>query len=629
MSLCWYFPEYDPSRRSRNPTTAEHFSSDSIPDMAAAVVRESVQNSLDAARRIRGSKARVRFTVQRSSPFGPTELSRYFSDLWPHLRSAAAGLSRPPDSSSPFDFLAIEDFGTSGLEGDPDADFIGAGKNDLFHFWRGEGVTAKGKGEGGSWGVGKAAFARAGRANIFLFLTVRESDRRCLAGGTTVLRQHDVEGKLYEPDGWMMDRDSIGDQPRRIRPIEDPQVLENLRSDFSLIRGSDEPGLSIVIPWLRPEVTSELILEALIREYYLALLSGALQAEVCDGVHTRKISAESLESHAELLEDQAHSVRLAKFSLDAGRNAELTLSLEPHGAVKWAEVAISAEDKRLILERLDRGLPAEVRVQFPIRFADGEMKPRTGVFSCFLLKNQLQKPCQPVFEREGLIIKSAGRRNLRGHNALVRISRGPLADLLRDAENPSHTDWSSRSGNFQDRYRYGPSVLTFVKESAAQLVRLLEHREEVEDVISLSDFFPRVERAGKHVEGDEENEDSRHVVVDPSPPSREGESFVANRRGSEIRVTGRASVEAYGSAIMVQFAYDRASGSPLRKWRPADFSFTVGSARCGNVEDLEIVETRDNSVLVRITGPRPSLRVEGFDVRRDVLVRWTKERLGK
>src|SRR5690606_22971963 len=88
--------------------------SEALEGLADPLVRESIQNSLDAAI---DDVVHVRFA------FGTLEsaaVAPYLDSLWPHLQAVAGDEIRPPRRDEPFTFLVIEDFGTRGLEGDPE-----------------------------------------------------------------------------------------------------------------------------------------------------------------------------------------------------------------------------------------------------------------------------------------------------------------------------------------------------------------------------------------------------------------------------------------------------------------------------------------------------------------------------
>ena len=78
-----------------DPIQREFFTTEALEGPADAIVRETIQNSLDAGEE--GRKVLVRFFLSGEDgalPYGRAE--RFFQGLWPHLRSEANGLAAIP-----------------------------------------------------------------------------------------------------------------------------------------------------------------------------------------------------------------------------------------------------------------------------------------------------------------------------------------------------------------------------------------------------------------------------------------------------------------------------------------------------------------------------------------------------
>jgi hypothetical protein len=70
-------------------------------------------------------------------------------------------------------------------------------------------------------------------------------------------------------------------------------------------------------------------------------------------------------------------------------------------------------------------------------------------------------------------------------------------------------------------------------------------------------------------------------------------------------------------------AYDRRSGNPFKRWRPADFILGDLAVECaGGSSDETLTDGHGNQITVNVSDPR-ALRVDitGFDQHRDVIVR--------
>ncbi len=166
----WYFNQPKPGDTNREPIGGEFFATDAIRNPAEALVRESIQNSLDAGRN--GETVRVRFFLSdEQCQLLPEKTVPYLEEGWPHFQAERNGLKDAPQQKDACRFLVIEDFGTTGLIGNveqwqPFAEI----KNPFYYFFRAEGQSGKGELDRGRWGIGKTVFPRSSR---MFGLTVR------------------------------------------------------------------------------------------------------------------------------------------------------------------------------------------------------------------------------------------------------------------------------------------------------------------------------------------------------------------------------------------------------------------------------------------------------------------------
>lgn len=168
----------------RPPTQRDQFNNDDV-ELVDALVRESLQNSLDAAAE---EKVRVRFSLHRPDDAGRGALLAQL-DL-EQLRKRLRACAIDPDSIAFADpkLLVIEDFGTTGLTGS----WASMDKEPFSDFWRRMGKSHKAGKSLGRWGLGKLVFSSSSEARIFFGLTVRKTDPELqLLMGQAVLTTHD------------------------------------------------------------------------------------------------------------------------------------------------------------------------------------------------------------------------------------------------------------------------------------------------------------------------------------------------------------------------------------------------------------------------------------------------------
>ncbi len=199
MSAQWIFRELRRGDKDRQPTQGEFFATDAIRSVAEALVRESIQNSLDAGLKAPGEPVLVSFHLGTATT---KAARRYFEDGWKHFSAEGNGLDDVPKQEDACPFLTVEDFGTTGLVGDVSQwRHQPAVKNPFYYFFRTEGRSGKGEEDRGRWGIGKYVFPRSSRINAFLALTVRSDDKQRLLMGQAVLKSHVVGKNYFTPDG--------------------------------------------------------------------------------------------------------------------------------------------------------------------------------------------------------------------------------------------------------------------------------------------------------------------------------------------------------------------------------------------------------------------------------------------
>lgn len=154
-TMRWHFNRPLRGAINREPIVGEFFSTDVIRNQTEALVRESIQNSLDAARN--GETVRVRFFISGpAAALPPEKMSRYMTEGWPHFLAERNGLRDQPDQEQPCQFLVIEDFGTTGLTGSIEQCWLEpAVRNPFYYFFRAEGQSGRSERDRGRWRASK------------------------------------------------------------------------------------------------------------------------------------------------------------------------------------------------------------------------------------------------------------------------------------------------------------------------------------------------------------------------------------------------------------------------------------------------------------------------------------------
>jgi hypothetical protein len=625
----WYFKPKTPGDTIREPIHGEFFAADAISDPGRALVREAIQNSLDAC----ADEGKVLVRIYLSGPNSPvasSNLSPYFVGAWEHLRAVGNGLQPEgiPSAGDPCPFLVFEDFGTKGLQGDTAEAFKPktGRKNNFYHFFRAEGQSDKDQLDRGSWGVGKHVFVRASRISTMFGLTVRADDHQHLLMGRAILKSHWLDNS-YCQDGYFGTIPSETQQ--LVMPITDVASNDRFCQLFDLQRGED-PGLSIVVPWPDPEITDKAIISGVLYDYFYPILVGQLEVivetpSIKTVLHTTSLVKEVQRLRGIVSDDLEPLIELAAWARDVPPVQRRRLEMPaPDRAWTWSDQLIPESLRQTLRQSYLAGEGLAVRV--PVTVRSKHAPPQASYFDVFLVRDGTESTGRPTFIREGIIITRVDAPRTRGARAIVLTEDLPLAAFLRAAENPSHTEWQSI--RLKDAYKVGCKAdLLFVKRSVQELVHMLTTAEQDQDPSLLVDLFS--------LPATEEDEDTVKTRTKKSgkkrgagPPSPSPQPTSRLRRFRIQKVKGGFSVlpgddgATPPARLEIRAAYFVRHGNPLRKYNQADFRINQPPIRFDPPpQGVEILEHSDNRVLVAIKELGFGLHLTGFDEKRDLYVR--------
>jgi hypothetical protein len=626
----WHFTEIPPNVRIREPQIEKFFSSDAVVDRAEALIREGIQNSLDA---MTGTQLRIRVGIGRwddESHYEPVQSN--FAAFWPHIDACRSKITSdvPPQSQRDFRFMTFEDFGTSGLLGDPrQSKPVANVKNGFFNYFRGEGISDKDEGDRGRHGVGKYTFAGASQIRATLAMTRRlESGGTAtdLLMGTAVLRIHDIDSSTYLPDGWFGIPSSDPSDRGLVMPISDSESIAAFKRLFKLAR-SDETGLSVVIPYLDPTVDVTSVTRAILAGFFYPILTGTLLVEVVDEhdqitvIDSASIQSVVQNQPAALASQMQPLFDLTQAAMNPDGFTQLSLPPDPDSP-KWDKACIPESARPLIHDLLENQDVVKLTVPVNIREKKGGQKiAHESEMKLILKRDPSCDEGQVVFIRRGLLITDvrSNNRQIRcpGVRALVIINQGPLAKMLGDSENPAHTQWQYQL--VKDKYVNAGVCINYVAASVPSVLRVLSDEQKKADPSLLIDLFslpsqtdegPKAKQKKKKKPGETETK-----IIDPPPAKPKRWRLQKLADGFVIRPGDPAAQ--LPPALEIIVAYDVRRGNALAKYRPADFRLGLGGIDC-DFTGCEQLEFEDNWIVVKITDPAFEFKVTGFDTRRDL-----------
>ena len=212
------------------------------------IVRESIQNSLDAA--LPESKTNVIMHF-RCGEFDGTRLANHFELIGEKLKQRFSGQQ--------CEFLSIMDTNTIGLTGDLSGHFkVGEKGQNLgklvFSIMRAQDK----EGAGGSWGIGKTVYYRIGVGLVIYYSRVKLDNgsfqERLVAG--FVEDETNPNGLLSSEDGSLgvaFFGDQDPEKPDEIQAITDGNRIHDFLSIFGIapLMGT-QTGTNIIIPYVDP-----------------------------------------------------------------------------------------------------------------------------------------------------------------------------------------------------------------------------------------------------------------------------------------------------------------------------------------------------------------------------------------
>ncbi len=153
------------------------------------------------------------------------------------------------------------------------------------------------------------------------------------------------------------------------------------------------------------------------------------------------------------------------------------------------EAAFDPKDLRDLRESFERERLVAVRVRINLHRTTG--KDIEGDVIVWLQRQQQQDlRCDTYYVREGMTItKLNSKAGLRGIQALVLVNKGPLAQLLGDAEGPAHEDWDTSEDRPDRLWKKWKGRVSFCRKIVDSLLEVLAPPNRKADFHLLSDFL--------------------------------------------------------------------------------------------------------------------------------------------
>jgi hypothetical protein len=608
----WQFKERQSGIPRVEPTEKEFFADEDSGQLASSLIRESIQNSLDA--RMGDSTVKIRLHIDDVF-LSDSQFDRLFGQLKEHVVSEGSGIrSASSIIGTNVRYIAIEDFGTTGLTGSQDQDEVPKAdeSNQFYYFWRHIGRGGKSGSDLGRWGLGKTVFAATSQVGAYFGVTRRKSESDNLAMGLSVLKYHVIDETEFQPFGYFASHRPDGFPA----PIVGGQINKDLTDIFQLSRGN-EPGLSVVVPFANPEITVDGLRDSILTQFYFPIALGTLEISVSgsnslielnsnylkENIATINREDRSLGSQIELAlwfskqEEEGPIIDPAKFGPDLSPNIVISNQL--------ASIAKNFEEYE----------PIAVRIPAEITFQDGNST--ASYVTVIGKKGAGSRRSRVSFVRQGLTIPSMRVDAPTGTRFLVYAHDKPIAEFLGDAENPAHTTWT-RTERIKNKYKKAQGTIEQVKSSVSRFHNLLIDQDDLTDNELLQQFFPapvkEPEKKKRKRPGNKPGTESG-PPIDPPPPNLR--RFTVTDIDDGFSIKPGANGAQLPIELVVRVAYDTDGGNPFSTYETFDFQLGVAPIKISTVN----CTTRQKNGTMAIDDIQADFEVmvTGFDTERDLI----------
>ncbi len=662
----WRFGKMSQSVPNEDPVQGEFFTS--ATDLPERFVRETIQNSLDAATDLTRKPVHIRFAFNRGDKELPPEKAKpYLRNLKTHLDASFEALDFGTSESEEAEHealekaakllsgqmssLVVEDFATTGLTGSIYKNSPLEKNNNFWGFFRSVGISPKSEDAAGSWGLGKWVFSDASRINAVIGVTQRAGEPHPLLMGQTVLKTHtllegdkDIKYPAYGSFSAHSDKDDsdwlplpVGETETASTP-EDLAFIQQAMNDFNLLR-KDETGLSVIIPFPKDELTADSIAQAVVVQYFLPILKRQLVVTIADSDgdvngDVRRIDTYTIDDEIARLGSSDHEERsadslmkligLARWALNHGNNDPIRMDVPQSDSELFSETEL--EDLRA---RFDRGEPLAFQLKTKVARQSSKSDRMDAGFNLFIERDETLTEGHDYYVRGHLHIPHMDYlKKFKARSLVLVDGKSELGHLLRDSEGPAHTEWNENAERLKKKWSAGRRRVREVRNAPGRILTALTKISTSNFENILADIFPS-EIAGDDG-GGTKNGTNGGRVTGPTPPPPPPPALQVSRIANGFQVSEHRNAEEVedliGAKWHLAFAYDLERGSKNKALKRFEDSVKYGYPDFSLYADIDVLEQdncevkilAENKLEIEILDVPFRLEVRGFD-NRDVI----------
>ena len=428
--------------------------------------------------------------------------------------------------------------------------------------------------------------------------------------GQAILKNHIIGGVETDSVGFWCSEDAT----KKGLPSIDKMLCAEFSAAAGLTR-KEEPGLSLVVPYVLPDIEPKHLISAALKNYYFPILTGSLVVVVDDTT----IDAQTFDRVSAELGGESIPASVLAFVLHL-QSLEKTapnLTLPP----VWQSAPITgdllgADLTTALRDRYKAGEMLYIRAPLTVQLKEPDNRGSATYVDLFLKPTQAGERSQTLVVRGSITVPGEGKKaHLVDCHAALVAKHSLISQLLGDAENPAHTQWNERAEKLKANWSGSHLVLRRIRSVLHEIHALVADRIERDDPMALLDFFsiPKSKQHGSSPRG----QSARPVDLPPARPK----PFRIERRSGGFSIVPNANVKPDGFPLKIHLrcAYDVLNGNPLRRFSDEDFSFYSGKLKIEK-QNADCWPTDPNGIDVEARTLDFKIDVVGFDPNRDLIV---------
>lgn len=427
----WHFAALEANAGDEGPNSAMSQTFSQFP--CSALVRESIQNSLDA---VVDENVPVKVCFEYRS-FNKDDYPNFFN-LKDHLQACLDNYSDNPTAmriyplmikymknTNEVGFIRVSDYNTKGM------DYTVKATNKTFYaFVRAAGVSVKqAQGAGGSFGFGKGAFFVMSPINT-LIVSTKNTNNECYFEGVTRLCSHWHDGKKRSHMGFY---DNNGGQPTdSSEMIPKPFIREETGTSIGIMG----------VDYKEWEKSKDELIKEVLRNFFVAILKEKLVV-IIDG---NDVTAKNA-----IIIDAEHLDGLMKHHFPSLRDVRGDAPYNPR--------------------------PYYEAIKDNSHVYEGDLTILGHVRACF--KEVPENSTNVIFMRKLYMKVNKLSRNLGNYNGVFICDNEKGNTILGDMENPEHNIWKAENCNkperlteFEDAKQARTEFENFISECLNKLLDL-------------------------------------------------------------------------------------------------------------------------------------------------------------